>query len=195
MAYRAARTGLASHPAMNGSAFFESWSSLGQTVLAGVVAYTLLVAFLRISGKRTLAKLNAFDFVVTVAIGSTLATVLTSKSLPLADGALALALLVALQFAVAWLTVRVPWFRRVVKSRPAAVFRRREFDDAAMARERLSRDEVLMAIRRAGLHDVDGVFMVILETDGSLSVLRHPEERPSRPSTADVMGAEGGEER
>lgn len=177
---------------MNGSAFFESWSSLGHTLLAGLVAYAALVVFLRISGKRTLAKLNAFDFVVTVAIGSTLATVLTSKSLPLADGALALALLVALQFAVAWITVRVRWFRRIVKSRPAAVFLRGEFDDEAMVRERLSPDEVLMAIRRSGFHDLNRVFMVILETDGSLNVLGHPEEQPSRPSTEDVTGAEGG---
>ena len=178
---------------MNASAFFESWTSLGQTALAGVLAYAALIVFLRVSGKRTLAKLNAFDFVVTVAIGSTLASALTSKSLPLADAALSLALLVALQFAVAWLTVRVGWFERFVKSRPAAVFRRREFDEDAMIRERLSRDEVLMAIRRSGFHDLDRVFMVILETDGSLNVLGHPEERPSRPSTEDVMGAESEE--
>lgn len=175
---------------MNDGAFFESWSSFGRTVLAGVFAYVALVVFLRVSGKRTLAKLNAFDFIVTVAVGSTLASVLTSKNLPLADGALALALLVALQFAVAWLTVRVRWFERLVKNRPAAVFRRGEFDDAAMCRERLSGDEVLMAVRRAGFHDLNGVFMVILENDGSLSVLGHPEERPARPSTADVMGAD-----
>lgn len=175
---------------MNGRAFFESWSSLGQTVLAGVLAYAALVVFLRVSGKRTLAKLNAFDFIVTIAIGSTLASVLTSKSLPLADGALALALLVALQFAVAWLTVRVRWFERLVKSRPVAVFRRCEFDEAVMLRERLARDEVLMAIRRSGFHDLDRVFMVVLETDGSLNVLGHPEERPARPSTEDVTGAE-----
>lgn len=169
---------------------FESWASLGQTALAGIVAYAALVGFLRVSGKRTLAKLNAFDLVVTVALGSTLASVLTSKTLPLADGVLALALLIALQFGVAWLTTRARWFERIVKSRPAAVFVHREFDDAAMARERLSRDEVLMAVRRSGFHDVDHVFMVVLETDGSLNVLGHPEERPSRPSTDDVLGAE-----
>ena len=90
---------------MNGGVFFESWSSLGQTALAGVLAYAALIVFLRVSGKRTLAKLNAFDFIVTVAIGSTPASVLTSKRLPLAEGALALALLVAVPLAVAWLTV------------------------------------------------------------------------------------------
>ena len=168
--------------------FFESWSSLGQVILSGVIAYVALVAFLRVSGKRTLAKMNAFDFVVTVAIGSTLSAVLTSKDVPIVNGVVALALLITLQYGVAWLTVRARWFERIVKSRPAAVFSEKQFDDEAMRRERLARDEVMMAIRRAGIHDLDRVFMVVLETDASLSVLRHPEERPARPSTENVRG-------
>ena len=56
---------------------------------------------LRISGKRTLATLNAFDFVVTVAVGSTVATVLLSFAVALAEGVLALTLLVTLQWVVA----------------------------------------------------------------------------------------------
>ena len=63
--------------------FFESWSDLLRVVLVGTLAYVALVAMLRISGKRTLAKLNAFDLVVTVAIGSTLATILLSKTVTL----------------------------------------------------------------------------------------------------------------
>ena len=83
--------------------FFQSWSSLAATAITGVSAYIALIVTLRLSGKRTLAKMNAFDFVVTVALGSTLATVLLSKDVPLAEGVLAFALLIALQFAVAWL--------------------------------------------------------------------------------------------
>lgn len=173
--------------------FFESWHSLGQTAIAALIAYVALIAFLRISGKRTLAKMNAFDLVVTVALGSTLASVLTSKSLPLADGLLALGLLIALQYAVASFTIRFRWFERLVKSTPVAVFRDGEFDHDAMFRERLARDEVLMAIRSAGVHDLGGVFMVVLETDGSFNVLRHPEDRPARPSFTDVAGGEAGD--
>jgi uncharacterized membrane protein YcaP (DUF421 family) len=171
---------------------FDSWASLGRTALAGVLAYGALLLFLRISGKRTLAKLNAFDLVITVAIGSTLASTLTSKSLALADGVLALLLLVALQFVVAWLTVRVDWFRRLIKAGPAAVFRRGEFDQAAMRRERLARDEVLMAVRQAGIHDLERVSIVVLETDGSLSVLSRADAPPAQPSVKDVAGAEIG---
>ena len=97
---------------------FDSWAELGRVPLVGTLAYVALVAILRISGKRTLTKLNVFDLVVTVALGSTLATVLLSKSVALAEGVLAMVLLVFLQFLITWLSVRSPGFRDLVKSGP-----------------------------------------------------------------------------
>ena len=69
--------------------FFESWSALLRLAIVGVSAYVALVLLLRVFGKRTLAKLNAFDLVVTVALGSTLAAVLLNRSVALAEGVLA----------------------------------------------------------------------------------------------------------
>lgn len=71
---------------------FGGWEPLLRIMIVGVLAYVALVVFLRVSGKRTLSKMNAFDFVVTVALGSTLATVLLSRNIALSDGALAFAL-------------------------------------------------------------------------------------------------------
>ena len=82
--------------------FFQGWSGVGRVLLIGSLAYVYLILLLRVTGKRTLAKLNAFDLVVTVAIGSTLATILLSNDVALAEGIAALTLLAALQFAVAF---------------------------------------------------------------------------------------------
>ena len=87
-------------------AFFSSWTSIARVLLVGVAAYAGLVLLLRVSGKRTLTKMNAFDLVVTVALGSTLATVLLTKSVALADGLAAFALLILLQYGLTWLSVR-----------------------------------------------------------------------------------------
>ncbi len=76
--------------------FFQNWSGLLRTVVVGVLAYVALVALLRVSGKRTLSKMNAFDFVVMVALGSTLATILLSKNVALAEGVVAFAVLISL---------------------------------------------------------------------------------------------------
>lgn len=79
---------------------FDSWFGLLRVLVVGTIAYAALVLLLRVSGKRTLAKLNAFDLIVTVALGSTLATVLLSKSVALVEGLAAFALLAGLQYLV-----------------------------------------------------------------------------------------------
>ncbi len=151
--------------------FFDSWFDLLRILIVGTLAYVGLVGFLRVSGKRTLSKMNAFDFVVTVALGSTLATVLLSKEVSLSEGLLAFALLCGLQYAVAWTSVRSAPFRRIIKSEPALLMHGGAFLDAALARERVTRDEVRAAIRAAGYAGDDDVQAVVLETDGTLSIV------------------------
>jgi uncharacterized membrane protein YcaP (DUF421 family) len=151
--------------------FFNGWEGLLRTLVIGVLAYIVLVAFVRISGKRALSKLSAFDLVVTVALGSTLASMLLTKDVALAEGSLALALLIGLQFIVAWSSVRVGWIRDAVRSEPTLLLHRGVMLDESMKRERMTQGEVLTAIRSAGVRDVEAVEAVVLETDGSLSVV------------------------
>jgi len=151
---------------------FDTWFGPVRIVVVGTAAYAALVLILRVSGKRTLAKLNAFDLVVTVALGSTLATVLLSKSVALADGLLGFALLVGLQYAVAWVSVRSPRFGAVVKSEPSLLLHRGRFLDGAMRQQRVTHDEVVSALRSSGLARPEDAAAVVLETDGSLSVVK-----------------------
>jgi uncharacterized membrane protein YcaP (DUF421 family) len=157
---------------LNRHMLFSGWESLFRTLIVGVLAYGVLVTFLRISGNRTLSKLNAFDLIVTVALGSTLATVLLSKDVALLDGALAFALLIGIQFAVTWSSVRARWVRQLVTGEPLMLLCHGRFLPAALRRARVTEDEVRAAVRAAGLASLDEAEAVILETDGSLSVVR-----------------------
>lgn len=151
--------------------FFNSWAGMARTALVGILAYAALILFLRVSGKRTLSKMNAFDFVVTVALGSTLATILLSKDTPLAEGLLALALLILLQFIITWLSVRSKSVSRLVKAEPRLLFYQGEFLWSAMKTERVNEGEVLQAMRSQGMNH-NAVEAVVLETDGSFSVVK-----------------------
>ena len=150
---------------------FDSWAGLGRVLLVGTLAYVALVLLLRISGKRTLGKLNAFDLVVTVALGSTLATVLLSKSVALAEGVLALGLLILLQYLIAWLSVRSPQFQALIKAEPTLLLHRGRFLERAMKAERITREEILAALRASGAAEAGEIAAVVLETDGTLSVI------------------------
>jgi len=70
--------------------FFDSWHSIIRTIVITILAYIFLIFMLRISGKRTLSKMNAFDFIITIALGSTFASVSLNKNVALADGVLVL---------------------------------------------------------------------------------------------------------
>ncbi|MGY1780607.1 DUF421 domain-containing protein [Geodermatophilus sp. SYSU D01036] len=151
--------------------WFDAWSDLGRILAVGASAYVTVVLVLRVSGKRTLAKLNAFDLVVTVALGSTLATILLSSDVSWTEGALALALLALLQSLVAWVTVRRPAARRLMTARPTLLLRSGCVLPAALRDTRMTVDEVRQAVRAAGSGDLSSIAAVVLESDGSLSVI------------------------
>ena len=154
--------------------FYDRLSDLVRLVVLGVLTYAFLVAVLRVTGKRTLAKLNAFDFIVTVAFGSTLATVILSRSISLSEGAGALALLAALQLVVAFLSVHSRGFAKVVRSQPSALVVHGRIQHDVLDRERVTVDELRSAIRQSRVVDLADVGAVILETDGTFTVLPEP---------------------
>ncbi|OMQ13899.1 hypothetical protein A7K94_0220410, partial [Modestobacter sp. VKM Ac-2676] len=151
--------------------WFDSWSDLGRVLAVGTSAYVTLILILRLSGKRTLAKLNAFDLVVTVALGSVLATILLSSDVAWAEGAVALGLLAVLQLAVAWVTSRRPRLRDAVTSHPTLLLHRGELRPDALRQQRMSEAEIRQAVRASGQGDLSTIAAVVLETDGTLSVV------------------------
>ncbi len=151
--------------------WFDTWADLGRTLFVGVAAYAVLVLVIRLSGKRTLSQLNAFDFIVTVALGSTLATILLSSDVSWTEGAFALILLAGLQFVLAWISSRAPAFRTVITARPAVVLWHGELRHETLRRNRLAESEVFQAVRSSGAGDLSSVAAVVLETNGKLSVI------------------------
>lgn len=151
--------------------FFQDLDGIVRVLVVGVLSYALLIVMLRVSGKRTLSKMNAFDLIVTVALGSTLAAVLLDQDVPLLEGVLALGLLVWLQFAITWLSVRSSRFQHMIKAEPTLLVHEGRMLHAAMRRERVTEEEIRAALRQSGRNDLAEVTAVVLETDGTLSVI------------------------
>lgn len=151
--------------------WFDSWAEILRVLIVGAVSYATLVGVLRVSGKRTLGQLNAFDFIVTVALGSTLATILLSSDVAYAEGLAALALLAGLQFVVAWISSRWPAARGAITAHPTALVVDGELQHEELSRNRLTESEVLQAVRSTGSGDLSTIAAVVLETNGKLSVI------------------------
>ena len=164
---------------MSDTVWFDSWSGILRVLLVGPVAYAGLILILRISGKRTLSKMNAFDLVVTVALGSTLATIILSKDVALTEGMVALALLVGFQYLISSFAVRSARFSRLVKAEPTLVFFQGAFLSGPMRAVRVVEAEVLAGIRKAGIGSLEDVEAVVLESDGTFNALRRSDAVPT----------------
>ncbi len=161
--------------------------TLLRTAVVAVGAYVSLVVILRLAGKRSMSKWNAFDSVVTIALGSSLATAVLSRQTSFTQAAVAFVMLIGLQFALTWLSVRIAAVDHVVKGSPRLLFKNGEFRRSAMRRERVPESEVLAAIRSQGISDIREVAAVVLETDGEFSVLTEqaPDETSALRDVAD----------
>lgn len=158
--------------------FFDNWFGITRVLVVGPLAYFLLVVLLRASGKRTLSKMNAFDFVVTIAIGSMLASTILTETVALFEGVLGMAVLIAMQFAITWLSVRVEGVATLVKDEPSLLFHQGDYLDSQLKRTRVAKSEVEAAARHQGLMSMDRVAAVVLETDGTFSVMSSSGDEP-----------------
>lgn len=168
--------------------WWGTWEGVARAVVLAAAGYLGLVVLLRMAGKRATSKLNMFDWAVTVALGSMLATMALSPSVPLAVGLAAVATVIGLQFGIAWLTARSRLARRIVKAEPALLYHRGTFLRDRMRKERIAEEEIRAAVRGAGHGSLDAVAAVILETSSDLSVLVEDVQGGEIPTLEDVEG-------
>ncbi|MGV3618922.1 MAG: DUF421 domain-containing protein [Fimbriimonas sp.] len=109
---------------------------------------------------------------MTVALGSVLATGLLSKDTTWAGGSAALGLLIGLQFAIAWLVTRLPWLQKLLIHGPQVLVHRGRLREEAMRQARISVADVHAALRKAGIARLESAALVVLESDGTFSVVR-----------------------
>ncbi|MBT2685204.1 YetF domain-containing protein [Bacillus sp. ISL-37] len=164
---------------------FNSWDAVWRTLIVGVLAYSALVLLLRVSGKRTLSKMNAFDLIVTVALGSTLATILLNKNVALVEGISAFFILIALQYLVAWLSIRSYGFKKLIKSDPKLIFYQGKYLKENIVKERVLEVEILQAARSSGINSMEQVEAVVLETDGRISVIKKSDSKTNTLDNVD----------
>ena len=152
---------------------FSDLNPFVETIITGIIAYVAIIFMLRISGKRTLSKWNSFDFVVTIAFGSVLASILLSTKDAFGQGILGFALLVLFQYVVTWISVRSSIIQKLIKSEPSLLLFRGKMQHDVMKKERIAEGEILAALRSNGVPAIEDADAVILETDGSFSIIKN----------------------
>jgi len=165
--------------------FFKDWESLYHIVICAFVSYLALFLFIRISGKRTLAKLNAFDFVVSVTLGSTLSSMILMK-VTVSEGCAALMVIILLQYLLAFLAKKSKTMEKAINSTPSLLFYNGAFMEDAMKRELITEEEIYAEIRQYRIERIEDVRAVVMELNGELTVVKKSDALSKWTSLDDI---------
>ena len=133
-----------------------------------------ILVFTRINGLRSFSKLSGFDFAITVAMGSVLASVIVSKSTPFPTGIAALSALFFYQAILAQLRVRVPAIENAADNCPLLLMEGETVFDDNLRSAKMTRSDLIAKLREANVLDPKEVRAVVFETTGDVSVLHGP---------------------
>ncbi|GAB3460207.1 DUF421 domain-containing protein [Streptomonospora sediminis] len=176
---------------MNVERLGTSWEVLALVGVTAPIAYLALIAFSRVAGLRSFSQMTNFDLAATVAFGSMLATTVVNPDVSLLQGALALAVLFAVQAVVAKVRSRFR-MERLLENRPLLLMSDSRTLAQNLSKARMTENDLRSKLRLAGVTNVEQVSAVVLETTGDVSVLlKNMDGRPMDPDIlSSVRGAE-----
>ncbi|MGB7407394.1 MAG: YetF domain-containing protein [Pontixanthobacter sp.] len=151
--------------------WFSNWSNLAEITLSSILFFALIVVLTLVSGKRTTSQMNNFDWILTVAVGSLAASGILLETVAIVDAIMAILVIVACQYLLTWLAVRSDTVTKIIKDEPTLLVNKGEYIDEAMLRTRVTQAEINAALRENGLTKLEDANWVILETEGTLSVV------------------------
>jgi uncharacterized membrane protein YcaP (DUF421 family) len=141
------------------------------TLVTGAIVYITITIVLRVTGKRSLSTYHALDFVVVVALGSSIATAVMMTNLSWGSRAVAIGIPIALQATVSFISSRSRRFEHIVSAKPAMLVENGHYLHDMLLHETMTEDEVNHAVRTRGIGSLDEVAAVVLEKNGELTVI------------------------
>lgn len=151
-------------------------SELLMVLLSGVGIFVVLLIFTRLAGLRSFSKMSSFDFSITVAFGSVIATTILNKNPSLIIGTFAIALLFGIQYSVSKCRRLSRLIERLVDNEPLPLVARDDVLSENLSTVRMTEDDLRSKLRGAGITHPNQVLAAVMETTGDVSVLKLGDE-------------------
>jgi len=149
---------------------YSSIDTIPLILLSAVGVYLTVFIYTRIAGKRSFSKMSSFDFAMTIAVGSIIATTIMSKSVSLVQGMAGLFSLYALQLITAQLR-KLDLFEKIIDNKPLLIMRNGEILKENLSKALMTESDLKGKLREANVIELSEVKAVIFETTGDVSVL------------------------
>lgn len=151
-----------------------------------VILYLLIIAGLRLMGKRQIGELEPGDLVLTLIISDLASVPMQDFGIPLVNGVFPIIVLLSLSMLVSYFSLKSIRFRSLVCGRPTVIIQDGKILQANMAKTRFTVDELYEQLRTQGYSSLNGVKYAILETSGQVSVLPYTRAAPLTPQSAGI---------
>ena len=148
-----------------------SWTAILMVIISSIGIYAAVILFTRLSGLRSFSKMSSFDFAMTVAVGSLIATAIIAKDPPLFQAIVALGALYVLQIGIAKLRGISPLIDNLVDNQPILLMKGAQILDENLKITKVTPDDLRAKLREANVTDFKQIKAVVLETTGDISVL------------------------
>lgn len=145
-------------------------------VIRSVIVFLLLWGIIRLSGKRQVAQLSAFDLILLVTVGDLVAQGVVQEDYSLTGAVLAVSTFALAAMATAWVSRRVGRARPLLEGRPRVVVRDGEPLLPVLHSEQLTFDDLAEAARQEGIRRFSDVELAVLEVSGRFSFFTHRDD-------------------
>jgi uncharacterized membrane protein YcaP (DUF421 family) len=143
---------------------------VGEKIIRTVIVYTFIVVAFRLSGKRTLAQFNSFDLVVLITISNAVQNAVIGQDNTVSGGLIGAATLLIVDNILVRATYHLPVLDRMLEGTETVLYENNRFDSKALARELVTKNEIMSAVRRQGARSLDEVDRIALEPTGNVLV-------------------------
>jgi len=158
-----------------------------QSLFRTVLLYALLIAVIRLMGKRQIGQMEASEFVVTMLVANLASIPMEDPDLPLHAGVIPILTVLGLEILLAFLNTKSIRFRKLLCGKPVIVIENGNIMQKNLQKNRVTLDELTAMLRQKDVLDIQGVQYAILETNGNLSVFPYPKERPASAKDAGIQ--------
>ncbi len=155
------------------------------TLIRAVVLYFTVMVAMRVMGKRQIGELQPGELVITILISECAAAPIQDINRPVITGIISIFVLVILEIALSYCTMKFPRLRKIVDGSPAVVILDGVIQQTVMEKLRLTVDDLTNTLRQNGYFNLSDVSYCIVETDGNLSIFPTPS---ATPATAKTLG-------
>ncbi|MGO1580205.1 MAG: DUF421 domain-containing protein [Peptoniphilaceae bacterium] len=151
---------------------YENTTIIIRIAISGAIFYILLIVIMNLFGKRSMSNLSMYDYVTTLAMGSIVSSAIILKEVTIFNGLIGILILLLLQFIVTYISSYYPNLFNILNPNPSLLYLDGKFIEKNIRKNRITKNEIMAAIRMQGQTTSDNISAVILEANGTLSVIK-----------------------